>query len=79
MKLSFLIIAASISTGSMAYASPTTKYAEINQSLEELLNSGWEPINFYGATYLLKKSGKYAVCTVSNNGDRHSSDCHALN
>jgi len=79
MKFSFLIIAASIITGSTAYAGPTAMWAEINQSLEELLNSGWEPINFSRAGYLLKKSGKYAVCTVYKDKEQHWSDCYALN
>ncbi len=72
MKLTILAAAACLALSSSAWAvnsygdieetDPATKMDVVKQSLEELLNSGWEPIGFTGNAYLLKKGGKYIRC-----------------
>ena len=75
MKLTILAAAACITLSSSAWAvnrfgdiedsDPTTKEEVVNQSLEQLLNNGWEPIGFSNS-YLLKKGGKYIHCRMAH-------------
>jgi hypothetical protein len=83
MKVSVLVAVIFTPLSSSALAAEMwkpTKWEQINQSLEEFLNSGWEPTNLSGCDadggrFLLRKSGKFAVCNLL----KHISSFIALN
>ena len=92
MKLSAMIAALCLTVPGSAFAynqnfyqpdeaEPKTKWQEVKQSFEELLNGGWEPHPVTSGGYLLKKDGKFILCQVMKTSswkDAHSY-CIALN
>lgn len=83
MKISVLVAAISIALGSSALAE-TTKWEAVNKSLEELLNNGWEPVPMSSQfadthNFLLRKNGKFVVCSLHEHSGGVFSSCKALN
>jgi hypothetical protein len=60
-----------------------TMFQELEQSLEGLLNEGWQVTgvagNLGGIAYLLQKEGKWITCQVITRREDSRSRCMAMN
>ena len=60
-----------------------TQFQELEQSLETLLNGGWQVTgmsgNLGGIGYLLHKDGKWITCQVITRREDSRSRCMAMN